>query len=44
MKNVVVTPHSAFSTREAVQRILDTTVENLRAFAAGHPRNAVAAA
>ena len=42
MRNVVVTPHSAFNTREAVQRILDTTVGNLHAFAAGHPQNAVA--
>jgi D-lactate dehydrogenase len=41
MRNVVVTPHSAFNTREAVQRILDTTVENIRAFAAGEPQNAV---
>ena len=41
MKNVVVTPHSAFNTREAVQRILDTTVDNLAAFAAGHAHNAV---
>ncbi|WP_240761386.1 NAD(P)-dependent oxidoreductase [Nitrosococcus wardiae] len=42
MRNVVVTPHSAFNTREAVQRILDTTVENLRTFAQGEPTNAVA--
>lgn len=41
MRNVVVTPHSAFNTREAVRRILDTTVENVRAFAAGHPENEV---
>lgn len=39
MRNVVVTPHSGFNTREAVQRILETTVENLEAFAAGAPRN-----
>lgn len=44
MRNVVVTPHSAFNTREAVQRILDTTIDNLRAFAAGQPRNTVIAA
>lgn len=41
MRNVVVTPHSAFNTREAVQRILDTTLENIRAFAAGHPINVI---
>ncbi|HKK17184.1 MAG TPA: NAD(P)-dependent oxidoreductase, partial [Opitutales bacterium] len=41
MMNVYITPHSAFNTREAVQRILDTTVENIRAFAEGKPRNVV---
>lgn len=41
MRNVVVTPHSAFNTREAVQRILDTTIDNLQAFAEGKPQNAV---
>ena len=41
MHNVIVTPHSAFNTREAVQRILDTTVENLRGFGRGRPTNTV---
>lgn len=41
MRNVVVTPHSAFYTKEAVQRILDTTVENIQAFVAGEPSNVV---
>ncbi|WP_150303427.1 hydroxyacid dehydrogenase [Pseudomonas saliphila] len=41
MKNVVVTPHSAFNTREAVQRIFDATVENIRRFVAGNPVNVV---
>lgn len=41
MRNVVVTPHSAFNTREAVQRILDTTVGNIQAFAQGQPINVV---
>jgi D-lactate dehydrogenase len=39
--NVVITPHIAFNSREAVQRILDTTVDNLRAFLAGQPQNMV---
>lgn len=39
LRNVVVTPHSAFNTREAVQRILETTVENIRCFAEGRPQN-----
>lgn len=42
MKNVVVTPHSAFNTREAVRRIAETTVENIQAFAEGRPQNLVA--
>ncbi len=32
MKNVVITPHSAFNTKEAVQRILKTTVKNIDGF------------
>lgn len=41
MRNVIVTPHSAFNTREAVQRILETTVENILAFVDGRPRHEV---
>lgn len=41
MRNVIVTPHSAFNTKEAAQRILDTTVENILAFAAGQPVHVV---
>lgn len=42
--NVVITPHIAFNSREAVARILDTTLENLRAFLRGQPQNVVTAA
>ena len=42
MPNVVVTPHSAFNTREAVGRIVETTVANIRAFIDGRPQNVVA--
>ena len=41
MRNVVVTPHSAFNTKEAVDRIVGTTVDNISAFLAGHPQNIV---
>lgn len=41
MRNVIITPHSAFYTREAVQRILDTTVENIVGFLEGRPQNVV---
>ena len=39
--NVVFTPHNAFNSQEALERILDTTAENITAFAAGAPKNAV---
>jgi D-lactate dehydrogenase len=41
MRNVYVTPHSAFNTREAVERILSTTIDNIEAFSAGRPQNVV---
>jgi D-lactate dehydrogenase len=37
--NVVVTPHVAFYSQEAEQRILDTTVANVRGFLSGAPVN-----
>ena len=43
MPNVIVTPHSAFNTREAVQRIVETTVENIETFLDGRPQNIVSA-
>jgi D-lactate dehydrogenase len=39
--NVLITPHSAFNTHEAKQRLLDTTVDNIIAFARGKPQNVV---
>jgi D-lactate dehydrogenase len=42
--NVVVTPHIAYNTDEAVHRIIATTLENIEAFVRGEPRNAVATA
>ena len=41
MRNVVVTPHIGFNTREAVCRILDTTRDNIAAFMKGEPQNVV---
>jgi D-lactate dehydrogenase len=43
MPNVIVTPHSAFNTREAIQRIVTTTVANIVSFLDGAPVNVVAA-
>lgn len=41
LRNVVITPHTAFKTEEAVQRILDTTGANIRAHIAGESLNVV---
>lgn len=41
MPNVVVTPHTAFHTREAMARIVETTVENIRVYLSGWLQNAV---
>lgn len=38
---VIVTPHVAFNTTEAVERILDTTIENIKAFSSDSPTNLV---
>ena len=42
-ENVVITPHIAFDSREALQRILETTIGNLIGFLAGNPVNVVPA-
>jgi D-lactate dehydrogenase len=39
LRNVYITPHSAFCTQEAVQRILDVTTANIEAYARGDPQN-----
>jgi D-lactate dehydrogenase len=39
--NVIVTPHNAFNSVEALQRILDTTIENILAFSANKYINLV---
>jgi D-lactate dehydrogenase len=41
MPNVLITPHNAFNTQEALQRILQTTIENIKSFLAGKPINIV---
>jgi len=40
-ENVVFTPHIAFNSQEAVERILDTTLQNLSAFLQGNLQNVV---
>lgn len=41
MPNVLITPHNAFNSKEAVERILNTTIENIKAFIEGKPINLV---
>ena len=42
MENLIVTPHTAWSAREARERLLDDVTGNIAAFLAGEPRNIVA--
>jgi D-lactate dehydrogenase len=41
LPNVVITPHVAYDTQEAVHRIIAITLRNIEAFAAGAPQNLV---
>lgn len=40
-KNCIITPHIAWAPLESRQRLLNTVVENIRAFLAGKPQNVV---
>ena len=40
-KNVIITPHNAFNSKEALERILETTVENIKGFSKKKPINMV---
>jgi glycerate dehydrogenase len=40
-RNIIMSPHSAWSTREARQRLVDETAQNIKAFFDGKPRNVV---
>jgi D-lactate dehydrogenase len=37
MPNVIITPHNAFNTKEALARILETTAQNIKNFTEGKP-------
>jgi len=41
-KNVIITPHNAFNSEEAIHRILDTTIENINNFMKKKKKNVVA--
>ena len=40
-KEVLITPHNAFNSDEAVQQIMDTTAGNIKSFLDGNPQNTV---
>jgi D-lactate dehydrogenase len=40
-ENVLVTPHNAFNSTEALHRIMDTTIENIQSFLKGRVINSV---
>ncbi len=41
MPNVLITPHTAFNSQEAVERILEVTLKNIEGFLEGKPINLV---
>jgi len=42
LPNLIVTPHNAWASRQAMQTLADQLVDNLEAFVRGEPRNLVA--
>jgi D-lactate dehydrogenase len=41
LRNVIITPHCAFNSRESLQRLINTTIQNISAFIGGKPQNVV---
>lgn len=41
LPNVIITPHNAFNTQEALEKILAVTADNIKSFLAGLPANVV---
>lgn len=41
MPNVLITPHNAFNSKEALERILQTTISNIKSFLSKEPKNLV---
>ncbi len=40
-KNVIITPHCAFNSKESLERLVNGTIENIKAFTEGKPKNIV---
>ena len=43
LPNLIVTPHVAWASNQAIEEFRQQLVDNLEAFAAGDPRNAITA-
>ncbi len=41
MENVIITPHNAFNSKEALRRILETSADNIKKFIEGNPANII---
>ena len=41
LKNVVITPHCAFNSKESLERLINGTIENIKAFTSGKPQNII---
>lgn len=41
LKNVIITPHCAFNSKESLERLVNGTIENIKAFEKGRPTNLV---
>lgn len=41
LKNVIITPHCAFNSKESLERLVSVTIENIKAFTEGKPQNVV---
>lgn len=39
--DVIITPHNAYNSQEAVEKIFQTTIDNIKAFLSGNPVNVV---
>ena len=39
--DVIITPHNAFNSTEALQQIMQTTIDNIKGFMQGNPQNVV---
>ncbi len=41
LNNVIITPHCAFNSKESMERLVNTTIENIQSFIQGKPKNII---